>query len=531
MYLIIDNYDSFTYNLYQYFCEISDKEFKVVRNNRITVKEIEKIDPEGIIISPGPGNPDDGGISLETINHFKGKKPILGVCLGHQCIGQAFGGKIIQAGRIVHGKVEEIILDGKGLFRNIPSPSPFTRYHSLIIDPETMPDELEITARSKDGEIMGVRHKKYMIEGIQFHPESVESLAGKKLLKNFLNYKKESIEPKAILSRLMEKKDLSFEETAGFMEELTEGELNNSQIAAFLACLNVKGFKPEEIAGAVSILHKKKKGVASSKPVLDTCGTGGDGLGTFNISSMSALIASSCGAVVAKHGNRSVSSKSGSADFYGSLGINIALSPENAEKVLEKTGFTFLFAPLFHGAMKYAAPVRRELKLKTIMNCLGPLANPAEAEYQLIGVFDENLCVPIARAAKLLGIKRVMVVHSDDGQDEISVSSPTKIVEIRDNEEKEYIVKPEDFGINNYSLDELKGGTADTNAKLALSLLSGNSNGAIRDSVCLNAGAALYVYGIADDIKSGYIQAKEALESGKVKDKLFEIIQETGKYK
>ncbi len=531
MYLIIDNYDSFTYNLYQYFCEISDKEFKVVRNNKITIKEIEKLDPEGIIISPGPGTPDDGGISLEAIKHFAGKKPILGICLGHQCIGQAFGGKIIQADRIVHGKVEEIILDGKGLFRNITSPSRFTRYHSLIIDPDTIPCELEITARSKDGEIMGVRHKEYIIEGVQIHPESIESEAGKKLLKNFLNYKRESIEPKAILSKLMDKQDLTFEETAGFMEELTDGELNNSQIAAFLACLNVKGFIPEEIAGAASILRKKKKSVISSEPVLDTCGTGGDGLGTFNISSMSALIASACGAIVAKHGNRSVSSKCGSADFYSSLGININLTPENASTVLKQTGFTFLFAPLFHGAMKYAAPVRRELKLKTIMNCLGPLSNPAEAEYQLIGVFAENLCLPIARAAKLLGIKRVMVVHSEEGLDEISVSAPTKIVEINGEEEKEYTVTPEDFGIEKHKLEDLKGGTADTNAKLALSLLSGNSNKAIRDAVCLNAGAALYIYGIADGIKSGYIQAKEALEQGKVKDKLFEIIQETGKFK
>ncbi len=531
MYLIIDNYDSFTYNLYQYFCEISDKEFKVIRNNRITIKEIEKMDPEGIIISPGPGTPDDAGISVEVIKHFAGKKPILGVCLGHQSIGQAFGGKIIRADRIVHGKVEEITLDGKGLFRNITSPSRFTRYHSLIIDPATLPEELEITARSKDGEIMGVRHKKYLIEGVQIHPESIESIAGKKLLKNFLNYKKESIEPKAILSKLMDKQDLTFEETAGFMEELTDGELNNSQIAAFLACLNVKGFTPEEIAGAASVLRKKKKSVTSSRPVLDTCGTGGDELGTFNISSMSALIASSCGAIVAKHGNRSVSSKSGSADFYSSLGININLTPDDASEVLKQTGFTFLFAPLFHGAMKYAAPVRRELKLKTIMNCLGPLANPADAEYQLIGVFAENLCLPIARAAKLLGIKRVMVVHSEDGLDEISVSAPTKIVEINGEEEKEYTISPADFGIEKYSLDDLKGGTADENAKIALSLLSENSYSAIRDAVCLNAGAALYIYGIAEDINSGYIAAKDALEQGSVKDKLSEIVQETGKYK
>jgi anthranilate synthase/phosphoribosyltransferase len=531
MYVIIDNYDSFTYNLFQYLSEISSKEFKVFRNDKITVSEVEKMNPEGIIISPGPGRPEEAGISVSIIRHFAGKVPILGVCLGHQCIGAAFGSKIVGAKRIVHGKVEEINLDGKGVFRNITSPSLFTRYHSLVIEKETLPDVLEITATSKDGEIMGIRHKDYDIEGVQIHPESIASANGKKLLKNFLEYKREGINVQKIISRLMEGKNLSYEEAEGFMEELTEGELSNVKIASFLSCLNVKGITPEEIAGAASVLRKKKKSVHFYKPLVDTCGTGGDGYGTFNISSMSALIIAACGAYVAKHGNRGVSSKSGSADFYQQFGMKISLMPEEAEAVLDKTGFVFLFAPIFHGSMKYAAPVRKELKVKTLMNLLGPLANPANASHQVIGVFSDHLCQPIARAAKLLGIKRVMVVHSQDGLDEISICAPTRIVEIdEDGEERDYLLNPLDYNIDSYSLEELKGGSPEKNVHMARALLDGNGNDAVKEAVCLNAGAALYIYGKVQDINEGYRISLDALESGKVKEKLNLIIEETNRF-
>ncbi|OGL39129.1 MAG: anthranilate/aminodeoxychorismate synthase component II [Candidatus Schekmanbacteria bacterium GWA2_38_11] len=184
--ILIDNYDSFTYNLVQYFGELGER-FLVFRNDKITVSEIENKNPPRIVISPGPGVPQKAGITIETIKHFSGKVPILGVCLGHQAIGAAFGGRISQAKRIMHGKVSEIYHDGKYLFENLPNPFIATRYHSLIIDPKSLPDVLEITARSEDGEIMGVRHKEFLLYGVQFHPESILSYAGKELLKNFLN--------------------------------------------------------------------------------------------------------------------------------------------------------------------------------------------------------------------------------------------------------------------------------------------------------------------------------------------------------
>ena len=191
MYVLIDNYDSFTYNIYQYLRELTDSPVQVFRNDEITISGIEALKPLGIILSPGPGRPEDAGITVEVVKAFAGRVPILGVCLGHQAIGYAFGARIIGAKRIVHGKTEPVISDGRGLFRSIPNPAVFVRYHSLVVEEESIPAELEISARSADGDVMGLRHREFLVEGIQFHPESAGSEAGKTLLKNFLHYRKE----------------------------------------------------------------------------------------------------------------------------------------------------------------------------------------------------------------------------------------------------------------------------------------------------------------------------------------------------
>jgi anthranilate synthase/phosphoribosyltransferase len=290
--------------------------------------------------------------------------------------------------------------------------------------------------------------------------------------------------------------------------------------------LNAKGITADEIAGCASVLRRKRTPLESSLPVLDTCGTGGDGAGTFNISSMAALIATAAGARVAKHGNRAVSSLSGSADFYREMGIPIDLSPAESKALLERTNFAFLFAPIYHSAMRHAAAVRRELGFKTIMNLLGPLVNPAGAAYQLIGVFDEAYSVPVAEAAVKLGVQRVLVVHGRDGLDEISVSAPTKTVYADSTgklEEGEF--NPKDHGFPLFTGDDLRGGTAEDNAEEARKLLTGKGKEAVRDAVLLNAGAALFVYGAADSIIKGYQKAEQALVSGKVGEKVEEIIK------
>jgi anthranilate synthase/phosphoribosyltransferase len=526
MYVIIDNYDSFTYNLYQYFCEITDEPVVVYRNDAVDAATIEKLAPRGIVISPGPGTPSDAGVSVEIIRKFAGRVPILGVCLGHQAIGAAFGARVESAKRIVHGKAEEMTLDGRGLFRSLPRRAVFTRYHSLAVNKDTLPADFEITATADDGEVMGIRHKRFVLEGVQFHPESIASTHGKTLLKNFIYYKRESYPVKAMLAKVIRQEDLSFDEAEGFMEELTDANLNAAETAGFLVALNMKGYTAAEIAGCAAVLKRKKQRIETDFPVVDTCGTGGDGLNTFNISSLAALIVSACGAGVAKHGNRGATSKTGSADFYQELGLCIDLSPAHAAELLRRANFSFLFAPLYHSAMKHAAPVRKDLGIKTIMNLLGPLANPAEAEAQLIGIYDEALCEKQAQAARLLGVKRVMVVHGLDGLDEISVTGPTRIVEIReDGKVRDYLFRPGDIGMPLFALADLAGGTPAENARLGLDIMAGEGRPAIRECVLVNAGAALAIAGKAGSIGEGYLMAREALDRGLVLKKYEEVKQ------
>ncbi len=526
MILLLDNYDSFTHNLYQYMSEITTEPIEVIRNDAVTLDQVGLMKPQRIVISPGPGRPEEAGISVALIERFAGKIPILGVCLGHQAIGYAYGASIVQARNIVHGKVEPMQLDGRGLFRSIDSPALFTRYHSLVIDEQTLPAELEITARSADGEIMGVRNRDYLLEGVQFHPESIASESGKKLLANFLHYLREPFVARELLTRVIAGEQLGRREAANFMEEVTEGNLSPAQIAGFLVAINARGISSEEITGCASVLQRKRVPVTTERPVLDTCGTGGDGLGTFNISSMAALVAAACGAVVAKHGNRAVSSHSGSADFYRELGIAVDLSREQAEALIAQHGFAFLFAPLFHGAMKHAAVPRRELGIKTIFNLLGPLVNPAGAQYQIIGVYDRAFCRPVAEAAVALGTQRGMVVHGLDGIDELSVSAPSLVVRFDHSgiiAEEE--LDPVTLGITGYRLEDLSGGDAQANAAMAREMLAGGGRAAVRDAVLLNAAAALEVYGVADSIAAGLALAREALASGAVAAKVEAIIE------
>jgi anthranilate synthase/phosphoribosyltransferase len=542
MIVLIDNYDSFTHNLFQYLSELTSESVKVIRNDRVTPAQLASMKPSRLVISPGPGRPAEAGISVEAIRHFAGKIPILGVCLGHQAIGEAFGGVVVGAQRIVHGKSERMKVDGKGVFRAINSPAEFVRYHSLAVEESSLPEVLEVSARSEDGEIMGLRHREFDIEGVQFHPESVASNDGKKLLANFLNYRRQPFEPRFYLQGILDGRDLEQSEAAEFMEELTDGNLTDPQIAGFLVAMNAKGIRAQEIAGCAQVLQRKRTPLKVAGALLDTCGTGGDGLGTFNISSLTALVAASCGARVAKHGNRAVSSRSGSADFYKALGINIDVSPQRAAQAIDEAGFAFLFAPLYHGAMRFAGPARRDLGIKTIMNLLGPLVNPARAEYQLIGVFSEIFMRPMAEAAVRLGIRRGMVVHGLDGQDEISVCAPTRIIAFEAGGGvptfDEFVVQPENYDLRTHKPEALTGGNAEENAQVALRLLAGENGlgpdgvvdpvlAALHDAVVINAGAALQIYGTVETITEGVQAAIRALDDGSAMETLERVIEIT----
>ncbi len=528
MIVMIDNYDSFTYNVYQLLARLTPEETRVIRNDQLTLAELVALKPSRLVVSPGPGRPEEAGISVEAIRHFAGKIPVLGICLGHQAIGYAFGAKIVGAKFIKHGIAEEIALDGKGLFRTVGTKATFTRYHSLVIDESTLPPELEVTARAADGDIMGVRHREYELEGVQFHPESIASESGEALIRAFLNYRRENFPFNACLARLLEGESLSRENAELFMEDLTEGSLDERKTTAILTALAAKGPSAEEIAGCAAVLCRKKKPIPISSDLTDVVGTGGDGLGSFNISSMAALVAAACGLPVAKHGNRAVSSKSGAADFYEALGFKIDNPPEKTAATIGSTGFGFLFAPVYHSAMRFAAPVRKVMGVKTIMNLIGPLSNPAGARYQMIGVYSRSLMHPVARAAVMLGSERVMVVASRDGLDEISPCALTDVVEMDSTGSLlEYTISPADFGIEGCSVEELLGGDSETNAGLARDLLAGTGRKSIREAVALNAGATLFVARKVPTLEAGYRAALAAIGDGSVARKIEEVREAT----
>ncbi len=381
MILMIDNFDSFTYNIVQYISKLG-YEVLVKRNNEISIEEIETLDPTHIVISPGPGNPKTAGISVDVIKYFAGKKPILGICLGHQSIGYAFGGNIIKASQPYHGKTSSITHDGKALFAGFKSPYNATRYHSLVIEKDSFPSCLEITATSEDGEIMGVRHKQYDIHGVQYHPESIASEYGYEIFANFLDIKGATATMKDYINKLVEGNSLTLLEAEGAFDIITNGEATPVQIASFLTALRLKGETSTEITAFAKVMRKKsvKINKPSSKKVVDIVGTGGDKTGTFNISTTSAFVLAGANLTVAKHGNRSVTSKSGAADVLEHLGIKIDVEPAVMQKSLDEIGLSFLFAPKLHPTMKYALPVRKEMAIRTVFNILGPLTNPAEAD-------------------------------------------------------------------------------------------------------------------------------------------------------
>ncbi len=309
--------------------------------------------------------------------------------------------------------------------------------------------------------------------------------------------------------------------------EIMSGKASEILISSFLTALRIKGETIFEIAGCAQAMREMATKINTKRDaVIDTCGTGGDGLGTFNISTVSAIIAASAGARVAKHGNRAVSSKSGSADVLKALGVNIEASREKLERALDEIGIAFLFAPLLHGAMKYAMPVRKELGMRTVFNILGPLTNPAGAKRQLLGVYRPALTEMLAHVLHELGTERALVVHGSGGMDEISTMGETQISEIKEGQVTSYTFSPASVGISISELRHLSGGDSETNAMIISSILDGKQ-GPQRDIALLNSGAALYVAGIAETIGGGIQLAGAAVDNGSAKMKLKELIEYT----
>lgn len=324
--------------------------------------------------------------------------------------------------------------------------------------------------------------------------------------------------------KLAKKEDIGYDMAKEVMNEIMSDQASEVQKSAYLTALSMKGETIDEITASAEEMRNHCIRLLHDMDVLEIVGTGGDGANTFNISTTSSLVIASGGVPVAKHGNRAASSKSGAADVLEALGVNITVSPEKSAKILEEIGICFLFAQNYHIAMKYVGPVRKELGIRTIFNILGPLANPAGANMELMGVYDEELVEPLAKVLFNLGVKNAMVVYGQDKLDEISMSAPTTVCEIKDGVFSNYVIQPEDFGYTRCKKEDLVGGTPAENAEITKAILNGEK-GPKRDAVALNSGAALYIAGKAASLQEGVKMAEELIDSGKAKEKLEEFIR------
>ena len=332
---------------------------------------------------------------------------------------------------------------------------------------------------------------------------------------------------KEAIVKIVNKEDLTYDEAYAVMNEIMNGETTPTQNAAFLSALSTKSAKAEttdEIAGCAAAMRDHATKVETGMDVLEIVGTGGDNAKSFNISTTAAIVSAAGGVKVAKHGNRAASSNSGTADCLEALGVNINQSPETCVELSNEVGMCFFFAQKYHTSMKYVGAIRRELGFRTVFNILGPLTNPASPSMQLLGVYDEYLVEPLAQVLISLGIKRGMVVYGQDKLDEISLSSSTKVCEIKDGWFKSYVIKPEDFGFERCSKDDLKGGSPQDNAQITRDILDGKK-GHKRNAVLLNAGAALYIAGKAQSFNDGVKLAAELIDSGKAAKTLEKLIE------
>ncbi len=553
MILVIDNYDSFTYNLVQLLAALG-AEVEVRRNDTLTAEEALALAPRGVVVSPGPGTPAGAGISRDVVRAAADAGvPVLGVCLGHQSIAEVFGATVCRAPKPVHGKTDEVSHDGSGVFAGVPSPFTATRYHSLCVAEESITAPLRITARTPDGVVMGVQHESLPVFGVQFHPESVLTPEGAKVLANFLDVAGEvplsgeaSGTPAVVaavggaarasvaaaevetvqqaIARVASGESLSEPEAQRVMGSIMDGEATDAQISALVVGLRMKGETVDEIVGFARAMRARATAVTPlAHDVIDTCGTGGDGLHTFNISTTTAFVLAGAGVPVAKHGNRAVSSSAGSADVLEALGVDLSISPADMARCIDEAGVGFLFAQALHASMRHAGATRREIGIRTVFNVLGPLTNPAGAKRQLLGVYDARLAPVMAEVAGRLGAERVIVVNGHPGMDEVSASGPTTVADYVNGSVTTYRILPEQVGIARGTLADIAGGTPAENADIVRWILEGEMSPR-RDVVLLNAGLALVAADRASDLAEGVAMARQSIDSGRAMSALETLV-------
>lgn len=524
MILLIDNYDSFVFNIKTMLNQLTNDEIAVYRNDKITLDEIKRLSPNAIILSPGPKHPKDSGICLEI---FKARLnvPVLGICLGHQALGLCFGAKIQRLKEVAHATSSQISLIAQSeLFREFPKDFSVMRYHSLeVVD---LPSELEALAYTKDKVLMAMRHKDLPYFGVQFHPESYFSEYGLKIFENFLKFKgqtsqKVSEKPAltSFITKLQDNQGLNTDDFAQICQIIASREYEAVQLGALLVLITEKSLDERSLSALVGNILKYSQTFNDESEMIDIVGTGGDGFKSINISTTTAFILGALGVKVAKHGNRAISSASGSSDVLSALKIPAFDSIAKQVKVLDEQGLTFFHAPFFHYLVGEVKEVRAKLGVRTVFNVLGPLLHPnLSLKYQLMGNYHAPVHRLLIEVLRNLGRKHALVVRGNDGMDEISICDETSIYELKDGQIFNYTISPEQFGFKRAFHSEIVGGDAKQNAKILLDTLSGKQKGAKFDIVVLNAMFALYTANRVSTPAAAKDIVLEAIHSGKVID-------------
>ena len=479
---------------------------------------------KGVILSGSPFSVYDKDAFKVDLSEIRGKYPILGICYGAQYLSYTNGGKVEPAGTREYGRAHlASFCKDNVLLKGVRDGSQVWMSHGDTIT--AIPENFKTIASTDKVAIAAYQVEGEQVWGVQFHPESVLTPDGRQIIVNFLQTQKGAGRNmiKEAVAKLVKNEDIGYDMAKTVMDEIMSGEASDILKSAYLTALSQKGETIEEITGSAEEMRKFGRKLGADVEALEIVGTGGDGSNSFNISTTASIVISAAGVPVAKHGNRAASSKSGAADCLEALGVNITIEPEQSRKLLEEIGICFLFAQKYHTAMKYVGPIRKELGIRTIFNILGPLANPAGPVYQIMGAYDESLLPSMAKVLSNLGVKRGMVVYGQDRLDEISASAPTTVCEIDNGTFKNYVITPEEFGMERCTKEDLVGGTPQENAEITRAILNGEK-GPKRNAVLLNAAAALYVAGKADSMADGVKLAEKVIDTGLAKAQLERFI-------
>lgn len=521
--LVLDNFDSFTYNLVDFLRQLGCS-VKVFRN---TVSP-QRLDAEAfdlLVLSPGPSVPRHAGNMMAVIERFYRTKPILGVCLGHQALIEFFGGTLANIAP-VHGKSVPIQHDGRGIFTRIEQDVHIARYHSWAAD--QIPSELEVSARSQEGVVMAVRHKKLPIEGIQFHPESVLSMknnAGMRMLRNAIEGRLSAGNQiyHTLVKKLQSRAALDMDTVRRFLVAVEEGQLSEDQKQILLVSFSLHLQNAPELRIFIDALME----FAQSRPEafqgaaaegVDICGTGGSGLPRINTSTLTALLLSHCGLKIAKHGNRAAAGRFGSFNLLESLGVPIRFDADVAQRTLTDVNLSFIFAPDVHPVFRHFAPVRAKIGVPTVFNILGPLVNPLLPKRQFIGTAFEDLMDVIFETGIRMGKEHLIVVRGDEGLDEISVSGPTRILEYTQGEARDYLLHPEDFGIQKVPFHAVSAPNPEACEAIARQLLVGHLEGEHYKLVAANAAFIYHKFVEPIPLPEAYKRMEALLRAGVLGD-------------